>query len=611
MTPEQWSDSFPKPRIEVTSTHLSMEPEKPAVFPVNFWWVHFVANNPDTVCRLASLSSFKDFTALLRAVAPAKADEMDRNLIFRLWFKGDDPCIHLGRRGTGHFEGPVLPTKGRFRSDINVHIEDSTPNKTPDGYSGKTIYHVTVFYPRWGKTLPVTVTLKYHSKTENSTHFSCTLTSHYDNWRLKLAHFFLSRLFPFWDGILLSLHSAFCNAAFKMSRQEDMTLLETDQAAAAAAYANDYLRPDQSGTIQIRFMPKKPDARQPGDAILEVAVNTPAGGLDGKDVVTSTEPELHLELARKLHATGRGRASTQPKDFEEAAKELGHRLYHRYFVDTHLAKYLSPLIQPGREGWISLDVSGEAELIPWEVAYDDGNWLALDSCLVRTVQKAPTIHGLRNLTRPKGVLLVGPHDACPGSQLDQVPEEISSIADSLKRLGINFETLDGPRATRTVVMDKLRSPDIDAIHFSGHSFFIQDNPARSHLALYKERPEESYSELTVNDLAKINESRRGAPLQFAFLNSCGSARAAQGVVDDRALGLCRMLCTRGGVGCVIGMQFDVDDAGAACLSTAFYEYLCHGARRSPAECLRLARREVLRKMGRTSNAWFAPAMYIS
>ncbi|MGH7828381.1 MAG: CHAT domain-containing protein [Candidatus Binatia bacterium] len=137
---------------------------------------------------------------------------------------------------------------------------------------------------------------------------------------------------------------------------------------------------------------------------------------------------------------------------------------------------------------------------------------------------------------------------------------------------IKITELYGAEATRPAVLGKIKSADYDVIHYAGHAFFDEKNPAGSGILCHGDQV------LSGADLASI-----GNLPSLVFFNACEAGRIrkapargkrAIGIAKraDRAVGLAEAFL-RGGVANYLGTYWPVGDEAASAFAETFYTAL--------------------------------------
>jgi pimeloyl-ACP methyl ester carboxylesterase len=135
---------------------------------------------------------------------------------------------------------------------------------------------------------------------------------------------------------------------------------------------------------------------------------------------------------------------------------------------------------------------------------------------------------------------------------------------------IKIDELYGAAATRPALLAKIKSGEYDVIHYAGHAFFNQVNPASSGILCHGKQV------LSGADLASV-----GNLPSLVFFNACEAGRIRRGGQNkdlnvekrlDRTVGLAEAFL-RGGVANYIGTYWPVGDEAAECFADTFYTEL--------------------------------------
>ena len=205
-------------------------------------------------------------------------------------------------------------------------------------------------------------------------------------------------------------------------------------------------------------------------------------GLRGTAIEASLEQSGRSEqsVGGELNRRGLTALMREALRGEESARRFGQELARR-LPDT-ISRALSQ-IPKGRT--ISLRLTGEIDLLPWELTAIDGDFLLLRNPLVRMPGVSNAARGYPNLRGTVRVLLIGNpnRDDNPSLKEGALPplegaeREIKAIANLYKGHE-RFETriLIGPEATFDTVASDLTSGKFDIIHFAGHAWFDELEP---------------------------------------------------------------------------------------------------------------------------------------
>jgi CHAT domain-containing protein len=138
---------------------------------------------------------------------------------------------------------------------------------------------------------------------------------------------------------------------------------------------------------------------------------------------------------------------------------------------------------------------------------------------------------------------------------------------------VKLDEVQGERATKAALLQKFQSGQYDVIHYAGHAFFDEANPARSGLLCHGREV------LSGADLATI-----GNLPSLVFFNACEAGRI-RGVrrgpglrVErriERSVGFAEAFM-RGGVANFVGTYWPVGDAAASRFADVFYSAILGG-----------------------------------
>jgi len=186
----------------------------------------------------------------------------------------------------------------------------------------------------------------------------------------------------------------------------------------------------------------------------------------------------------------------------------------------------------------------------------------------------------------------------PTEDLDGAREEGRRIRKLFSAgTGVRLHVLEGAEATHRALLDAFSSGLYDVIHYAGHAFFDEDNPAQSGLLCHNETP---LAGAQLSELANLPS--------LVFFNACessrlrGAKRPATARRDaermkraTNAVGFAEAFM-RGGIANFLGTYWPVGDAAALAFAENFYRPLMAG--RPIADALLLARAAVRRIDGR-------------
>ena len=189
------------------------------------------------------------------------------------------------------------------------------------------------------------------------------------------------------------------------------------------------------------------------------------------------------------------------------------------------------------------------------------------------------------------LLVVNPTQDLPGAE--QEGDRIQKLFQS--QPSIKIHEIRGVHATKSALLAKFRSGEFDVVHYAGHAFFDQENPARSGILCHNDEV------LSGADLAGV-----GNLPALMFFNACeaGRVRGASKTSPARkdkhvsarltkSVGLAEAFL-RGGVANYLGTYWPVGDASAAAFAETFYTELLMG--RTVGAALRAGRGKVLQEI---------------
>jgi CHAT domain-containing protein/tetratricopeptide (TPR) repeat protein len=270
---------------------------------------------------------------------------------------------------------------------------------------------------------------------------------------------------------------------------------------------------------------------------------------------------------------------------------LGRQIYN-HWLPRPIQQALATL-PPGTP----LTITSNEHDLPWELAHDGVEHLALRYNVARQLTVAALPPSRPTPPRPWACLLIGN----PTGDLPAAAQEIRGIAELLTGLP-NTEPpriLMRQRAQKRVVLQELARGTYDLIHFSGHATFIADNPTASGLIL---------ADGEILTVAELERSVAGQP--FIFLNACESGRAATEDLTPTyfsrgAHSLASAFLQSGALG-VLGSFWPMLDAGSAAAALAFYQAVLTGA---PVGAALRTARSTIRQANPLDPVWAAYLLY--
>jgi pimeloyl-ACP methyl ester carboxylesterase len=307
-----------------------------------------------------------------------------------------------------------------------------------------------------------------------------------------------------------------------------------------------------------------------------VDVQATVMGIHSRAAIGLTRKEVPLQEIRAAMA----RVGADGITFENA-QQLGSLLPGILFSDELLRA-----LEAEQEGFPHLVLvhDAAASRIPWETiaikgwrpAVEGGmsrRYLAADLSMARWQSSSQADHRLQ-------VLLV----VNPTQDLNGAEKEGQRILDILSvTSGAKVTKVGGSEATRTRLLEELKSGRYDVVHYAGHAGFDPVNRTRSGLICA------GGEWLTGQDLAGL---RVLPPL--VFFNACESARVRKRGEEPIGgnVGVAESLM-RGGVANFIGTYWPVGDTAAYAFAEKFYGAII--ARDSLGDALCKARQDLLEK----------------
>lgn len=190
------------------------------------------------------------------------------------------------------------------------------------------------------------------------------------------------------------------------------------------------------------------------------------------------------------------------------------------------------------------------------------------------------------------LLVVNPTQDLPGAEREG--DRIQKLFQS--QPSIKIHEIRGAQATKNTLLARFRSGEFDVVHYAGHAFFDQEDPARSGILCHQKEV------LSGADLAGI-----GNLPALMFFNACeaGRVRGASRTAPvgkknnnvrkrlTESVGLAEAFL-RGGVANYLGTYWPVGDESAAAFAETFYTELLKG--RTVGAALRAGRGKVLHEI---------------
>jgi serine/threonine protein kinase len=285
-------------------------------------------------------------------------------------------------------------------------------------------------------------------------------------------------------------------------------------------------------------------------------------------------------------------------------KDIGAIIFHRIFP-KEVKEYLRGL-RPGV--YLTLVLDEEAAKIPWELAFDDeagqpmflSEKFAISRQFFDSYQGTPPVPPLP--LSEQEVLLVGTGKNQTGSALDAVFQKLSACE-------IRVQTLFQAQASSIAVQTALRK-GFSGIHFSGPVGWVRTTARQAG------RPRGMEYALGLANGQLLPESAlksilKGRPFVFLDVNEVAdpAGPAGSGGKDEWwkiVEGLANTLISAG-ASAVVGVRWEVADAGARCFVDLFYDGVLQGM--TTGEALRQARLNCTANSGADHSAWAAFVLY--
>ncbi len=251
--------------------------------------------------------------------------------------------------------------------------------------------------------------------------------------------------------------------------------------------------------------------------------------------------------------------------------QLGQRLREAVFPRS-LHEVLSRGARP-----IEVRHDGAGGAIPVELAQfpetarpaDRFAWLAMRGVSRRPVELVTSPQLARTAVKPgimRVLLVIDPEQNLPGTRREQ-----KALATMLnKRYRLEIKVLDGASATRSAVLEQLRS-GFGVLHYAGHAWLDEENPRASGLRL-------ADGPLRSEDFRELPP---GTVPPVVFLNACESVRTVWLLRSGSASGeagpatVAEQLLAAG-VRNLVGTLWNVKDRAAALFAETVYDQLLKG-----------------------------------
>ena len=319
------------------------------------------------------------------------------------------------------------------------------------------------------------------------------------------------------------------------------------------------------------------------------AVVEPSGGRGAPSSIPATadfdNPFSQYELSDFFLKVGRARqgAGAAPvvtrriETPQMAAQKFGTRLFQAVFDGEVGTRYADRRHEAEEQGlglrvWLNVKGAGELADLPWEYLYDPSD--EVDRFLSLSIYTPVVRHsGLRARRQPQEVetplrILVatsspeGYPPVSSGSELTKLREALAGLERDRR---VKLEVVED--ATLQRLHEQLLRGSYHVLHFIGHGDF-DEGRGEGVLALEDEQGNPSL--VSADSLAVILQNCPS--LRLAVLNACEGARTGRA---DPFAGIAQSLIQKG-LPAVIGMQFEITNQAAECLSQTFYQAIAVG-----------------------------------
>jgi len=234
---------------------------------------------------------------------------------------------------------------------------------------------------------------------------------------------------------------------------------------------------------------------------------------------------------------------------------------------------------------------------PYELLHDGDEFLCLKYSFYRypiSMSESPPFVVTGQFDK---ALLIAANPGHGHADISEVCDEVEQLAAFLSSQNVDCTILNSDDATIDEFIRRFEGNSFDLVHFACHSVFDSVNPDTSSLVLGT--PLSGPQHL---DAISLRKYMRDVEVQIAFLNSCrsaseGNSRDSSGLVD---------CIVRGGVPCVIGMQWPISSNRAVWIAIEFYRRLLAGD--SPESALRKTRRALGTTHGWEDLSWGCPVL---
>lgn len=266
--------------------------------------------------------------------------------------------------------------------------------------------------------------------------------------------------------------------------------------------------------------------------------------------------------------------------------------------DNLLCRNIKERLKESPPASLILFLDEELIHVPWEFLFDGENFLSLKFSLGRLIRTSGQINPpkYRDTSSMVKMLIL----ANPTNDLDSAYSEGHFIKTQFDRKR-NFVKIDFKSTQIETIYVKKNLRDYDIVHYAGHCEYDHHDVAKSGWVL-------SDGRFTTQDILSLSESLSLPSLVFS--NACHSAQTPQDIAQKDYQQKTYSLAAAflfSGVRHYIGAAWKVEDNVSQRFAREFYEQLFNG--RSVAECMRLARLELVKEYGVSSVSWGSYLLY--
>jgi len=276
--------------------------------------------------------------------------------------------------------------------------------------------------------------------------------------------------------------------------------------------------------------------------------------------IQEMENTISEDYIRSTNSTGESCDSSTASlnQGSRVLRELGSTVFFS-FMSGDLQERLSSLSG-------ELAISTNEQEIPWELMYNDSDFLCIKypiSRKVHVMRDVPTKTRIIDPDHIKMLFLSNPSDNLPWAD-----KEVDRITSYLKPSHPEvFSTIfRNEQVERKRLIPVLR--DFDIIHYAGHAYYNKLEPENSSILL-------SDGEWRVGEIR--NSLSRNPPL-MAFMNACQSAKFAEhmDIVQRGNIAGIASAFIMAGTKCFIGTTWPIGDRSASEFASEFYSSLFEG-----------------------------------